>query len=451
MKARSVAPAKGLKAPLNKPAVVNIKDVPLSQQKDVLLQKLKICSLNYDFTEPLRDAEQKELKRNALRELVEYVGDPRNVSNVCTQAMPEIIDMISRNIFRPLSRRSSEVDFDPDEDEPATDPSWPHLQVVYELLLRLIVSDGADVKHLKTFVTSQFIHDLLELFDSEDVRERDYLKNILHRIYAKLVPRRKLIRKAINDCLYKFIHETERFNGVPELLDILASIISGFAVPLRDEHKEFFVHIIVPLHKVKTSPSYHEQLNRCASLFLNKDPSLAPLLLEGMLKYWPFANSTKASLFLTEMGEIIELADADHLKSASPKIFKQLARCIQGQHFQVSERALYAVESESMLRLVKAYRDVAFPILAPVVAKIQETHWHPHVQEAALSVRTLLSEIDVAGFNFYVAHSRSDFEQQQKSKADRQQRWNALEKMAKSKNPSFVPSTVPYSESVTAK
>jgi serine/threonine-protein phosphatase 2A regulatory subunit B' len=30
----------------------------------------------------------------------------------------------------------------------------------------------------------------------------------------------------------------------------LASIISGFAVPLRDEHVIFFQNIIIPLHKV---------------------------------------------------------------------------------------------------------------------------------------------------------------------------------------------------------
>ena len=45
-----------------------------------------------------------------------------------------------------------------------------------------------------------------------------------------------MIRKAINESFYELIHETHKFNGAAELLDILASIISGFAVPLRDEH-----------------------------------------------------------------------------------------------------------------------------------------------------------------------------------------------------------------------
>ena len=53
-----------------------------------------------------------------------------------------------------------------------------------------------------------------------------------------------MIRKAINDCFYSLIHETFKFNGASELLDILASIISGFAVPLREEHIIFFKNVI---------------------------------------------------------------------------------------------------------------------------------------------------------------------------------------------------------------
>ena len=111
------------------------------------------------------------------------------------------------------------------------------------------MNEGAEVKFLKVHITPSFIQEFLELFDSEEPREREYLKNILHRLYAKLVPRRKMIRKAINDCFYSLIHETFKFNEASELLDILASIISGFAVPLREEHIIFFKNVIIPLHK----------------------------------------------------------------------------------------------------------------------------------------------------------------------------------------------------------
>lgn len=51
-------------------------------------------------------------------------------------------------------------------------------------------------------------------------------------------------------CLFRFVYETEHFNGVGELLEILGSIINGFALPLKAEHKQFLVRVLIPLHKV---------------------------------------------------------------------------------------------------------------------------------------------------------------------------------------------------------
>ena len=48
---------------------------------------------------------------------------------------------------------------------------------------------------------------------------------------------RAYIRKQINNIFYRFVYETERHNGVAELLEILGSIINGFALPLKEEHK----------------------------------------------------------------------------------------------------------------------------------------------------------------------------------------------------------------------
>ena len=55
------------------------------------------------------------------------------------------------------------------------------MQIVYEFLLRYIVSNDTEAKSAKRYVDQRFVVRLLELFDSEDPRERDYLKTILHR------------------------------------------------------------------------------------------------------------------------------------------------------------------------------------------------------------------------------------------------------------------------------
>lgn len=50
-----------------------------------------------------------------------------------------------------------------------------------------------------SFSFSLHLQQLLELFDSEDPRERDYLKTVLHRIYGKFLGLRAFIRKQINN------------------------------------------------------------------------------------------------------------------------------------------------------------------------------------------------------------------------------------------------------------
>lgn len=46
---------------------------------------------------------------------------------------------------------------DPDEEQIFLEESWPHIQVIYELLLRIIIQPLLDVRVLKTYITQDFI------------------------------------------------------------------------------------------------------------------------------------------------------------------------------------------------------------------------------------------------------------------------------------------------------
>ena len=250
---------------------------PTASQQQLFIHKLRLCCITFDWSKddsantnqpaaaaassptsfaapppsassaPLnsKDARAKESKRIQLLELLEYIGKAKNLYNDTTLA--ELMHMIATNLFRALPPRSSELPSD--EDEPVYEPSWSHLQIVYELFLRFIVNNDIDVRTLKRHIHASFVLHLLELFDSEDHRERDYLKTILHRIYAKFMSLRAFIRKAINHVFFVFIYEYDRHNGIAELLEILGSIINGFALPLKHEHKLFLKKVLIPMHK----------------------------------------------------------------------------------------------------------------------------------------------------------------------------------------------------------
>ncbi|KAJ0895945.1 putative protein phosphatase 2A, regulatory B subunit, B56, armadillo-like helical [Helianthus annuus] len=95
---------------------------------------------------------EKEIKRQTLLELVDFVAS----SNVkfTESVMQEFVKMVSANLFRELTPQPRDCkvleSYDVEEEEPSMDPSWPHLQIVYELLLRFIASPEADAKVAKS-------------------------------------------------------------------------------------------------------------------------------------------------------------------------------------------------------------------------------------------------------------------------------------------------------------
>ena len=85
----------------------------------------------YNFEDATSDVKSKDIKRQALDECVNFLkGD--HSRGMCTDAVhEEMCLMFSANVFRVLSPPSiiHGADFDPEEDDPVLEPSWPHLQV----------------------------------------------------------------------------------------------------------------------------------------------------------------------------------------------------------------------------------------------------------------------------------------------------------------------------------
>ena len=65
----------------------------MNQREDLLIQKLRQCSVIFDFSlDALSDLKYKEVKRAALNELVDYVAHTRGV---ITEAIyPEAVHMV---------------------------------------------------------------------------------------------------------------------------------------------------------------------------------------------------------------------------------------------------------------------------------------------------------------------------------------------------------------------
>lgn len=321
--------------------LLSFKDVPNQEKQNLFIGKLNLCCVVFDFNDPSKNSVEKDLKHQVLVDLVEYVSD--GTAKFSEQAIAASCKMFAINLFRvfPPTNRSSSPGGENEDDEPSFDPAWPHLQLVYDLLLRFIASPSVDAKTVKKYVDHSFILRLLDLFDSEDPRERDCLKTILHRIYGKFMVHRPFIRKAVSNIFCRFVFESERHNGIAEMLEVFGSVISGFALPLKEEHKMFLWRVLIPLHKPKTVGVYMQQLTYCVTQFIDKDPKLASTVIRGLLKYWPVTSSQKEVMFLSEVEEILESTGMVEFQKIMVPLFQRIGSCLSSSHFQVSSMWLY--------------------------------------------------------------------------------------------------------------
>lgn len=313
-----------------------LKDAPNSEKQNLFINKLNLCCVVFDFSDPNKNAAEKDIKRETLLELLDFAssGSVRFTEPV----MAAICKMTAANLFRafPPSRRTSlSCGAETEEEEPMFDPAWSHLQIVYDLLLRSISYSSLDAKLAKKYIDQSFISKLLDLFDSDDPRERDCLKTILHRVYGKFMVHRPFIRKAVSNIFYRFVFEMDRHNGIAELLEIFGSVISGFSLPLKEEHKVLLSRALIPLHKPKSIGIYQQQLTFCVTQFIEKEPKLASTVLRGLLKCWPVTNSQKEVMFLGELEEVLELTNMVEFQKCMLPLFRRIRCCLNSSHFQV--------------------------------------------------------------------------------------------------------------------
>ncbi|ERM96261.1 serine/threonine protein phosphatase 2A 57 kDa regulatory subunit B' beta isoform [Amborella trichopoda] len=364
-----------------------------------LITKISFCNFAFTFTDPFESPTQQDLKRQKLCEILDYLrATSKDKHPYPDSVLSAFFSMFSSNIFRSLPPPPPTAREAPDPDqEPELmpiEPMWTHLQLVYDILLKLVVSPQIEPKAVRHHMNEAFVLKLLNLFKAEDPRERESLKNVFHRIYSRFTFYRSFMRKSMSDVFLHTVFEGERHPGIGDLLEIWGSIINGFSLPLKDEHRLFLMRVLVPLHKPKGLPIYHRQLAYCVSQFVIKEPGLGGSLIKGILKYWPLTNCQKEVLLIGEIEELVEHTDPGELRKLGSSLCSQVAKCMNSWNSQVAERALCVWNNEAFVNVVSTTMECAWPTMVDALEKNLKWHWSKTVRQLTMSVKMMLEEME---------------------------------------------------------
>ena len=185
-----------------------INDAPPEEREQLVVKKLQQCCTLFDFG--VSENRGRDVKTATLRELVEHVKEGEHV--LTESIYPNVVALVASNCFRSLPRPSERPEVvEVDEDEPAEDIQWPHLELVYQLFIDVLQSKHFDKCLAKKHISEEFLRNLLVLFDSEDVRERASLKGILHKLYGKFTAHRAFLRVQMQNIFLHHAFECEHF------------------------------------------------------------------------------------------------------------------------------------------------------------------------------------------------------------------------------------------------
>ncbi|KAK1678487.1 hypothetical protein QYE76_039335 [Lolium multiflorum] len=143
-------------------------------------------------------------------------------------------------------------------------PSCPHLGSVYNVFLEAVAA--TDSQSLRAHVDRRFLTALLAL--------------------SKLTLERAFMRRSMANALLRFTNEASSLSsstavvgaaGVCEMLEICGSIINGFVVPLKEEHRGFLMRVLLPLHRTGGStPTTVSSSTACGTSCTSTPGSPAP-------------------------------------------------------------------------------------------------------------------------------------------------------------------------------
>ncbi|KAI3446286.1 hypothetical protein Pfo_002951 [Paulownia fortunei] len=402
-----------------------------NSEYDEILSLISYCSYTYTFTDPSESPLQQNLKRDKLTKLLSIVKPPKKA--VPDEILSPLFAMISANLFRPLPPpNTSIVSILPDDDDLVATPTaaWPHLHLVYDILLRLVIN--LEAKTLREYINDSFILSLLALFQSEDPRERDSLKNVYHKIYSRFHSSRSFMRKAMNDVFLHYIFETDQKHcGIGDLLEICGTIINGFSTPLKEEHKVFLMRVLIPLHRPKGMQAYHKQLAYCVYQFVEKEPMLGVGVVRGILRYWPMTNCQKEVLLIGELEELVESMGTEQYKILALPLCRQITKCLNSWNSQVAERALYVWNNERFVKMASEAIDEVFPVIVQGMEKNLKGHWSRSVCQLTENVKEMLEEMEPIQYSVCLSQLDHHDSTTNEEEMRRRERWERIEMAAK--------------------
>lgn len=371
---------------------------------EVFDQKIELCNYICDFYNPDLDKKAKVEKKNALEEIYNIISKQELVYKFQTDQITQVLTMCKNNIIRNLPVLNYHQIFSEDL-PPVSDPSWPHLNLVYQILLYSL--QYFDEHPMFTF---QFILDLLPMMQSPDPTERQLIdKFIIQYLKCREGKSTKSFNSILLQELSRLLNNHIESNTPPFIVGPILQIYNHIFQCTRQDANttsKVYNQILRLLSDYHLS-TYEDQFYSIIDFFSDESSAFALMLAKALVLHWPKTCAEKEASFVNMLMDVMPKISSRNLSPLITRIFSILAECVSSSSLKVAEQTFKIWISQRVEPILNEHSKKIVYLSFEKVLLASRNHWSKTVRSNLQTVLQTMQKISPRSFDGLPENSKT--------------------------------------------
>ena len=366
---------------------------------DALNQKIKICNMIFDFSQPKIQIKAKQIKTKELKGIYSLIHNRNAAISLPPQYQNMILDMIKKNVFdqnpfisfnNPFGSKSLTGFFNTFYNEGLDsmfDPSWTHLELVYKILNEYLFLFPQNVQ-------PKYVEKAIRLMNLPDSKERDALACFIVNYLSTHPNDFDLIWNYITVAISNVLSEIYTPFCIQPILVYLITINTNQRSKVKGYLKKILYSHLIPLFHLTNLSLYSTFLTTLVVKIIEDDENEFVNVVNYLMKTFPRQDGVKQSFYFNSISKILRKLTAEEFIPLGDSLTSFIANCIYSPNNKLVEEALNLFIGKYVSPRVLYNPKLVASKLQQPVAWAARFHWSKTIREEAQTALSIIKRCD---------------------------------------------------------
>lgn len=372
---------------LDLPNLPSFTEIPQAEIPEMITKKLELCMNLCNFFSNKIDIEAKQRKGKSLNDLIFLFNDQFYTKFLGYNHLFLAVHMFEMHFDRSPYIVHSQILID-DEKIEYIDMSWPHMSLVYELLILFL-----KVFRSQLHLPQSMINNMIALLNTPDANERDELSEFFV-IYLQTYQEQK---KPIFMKFKAMIIEYNISKTTPYCISPILKILLKF--PKTSQiFLEPKIYTLSPLFCAPHVSLFFSLLLPLIEIFTAGNEKVLMETVKFFMLRFPVSPAPAQIIRISILNSLVEQMKSESFQMIYPSLFYLYAKLASSGNSKVCQVSFLIWQNPKIRRLMVPFSLQILDIMYPSICNTLKTHWSQAVKSSAVYVIKSMQSMEPAHF-----------------------------------------------------